>query len=129
METCGRFGCGVRDPRTAQGPGTAQRERRPAVDSGAASGVATVTGFAGESGYGPCTHGPYPNTGDPRTARAMQCVCTRYTTYGRTGNGAITRWTETGTRLVEGNPDTQKSRNPDTQEIQTPMEFRQFRHP
>ena len=29
-------------------------------------GVATVAGFAGESGYGPCTHGPYPNTGDPR---------------------------------------------------------------
>src|ERR1700722_2182591 len=36
----------------------------------AGSGVATVTGFAGESRYGPCTHGPYPNTGDPRPAQA-----------------------------------------------------------
>jgi hypothetical protein len=27
-----------------------------------------VTGFAEEMGYGPCTHGPYPITGDPRPA-------------------------------------------------------------
>ena len=40
----------------------------------ARSGVATVTGFAGESRYGPCTHGPYPNTGDPRPARARSRV-------------------------------------------------------
>ena len=40
----------------------------------AGSGVATVTGFAGESGYGPCPHGPYPNTGDPRPARARSRV-------------------------------------------------------
>jgi hypothetical protein len=32
------------------------------------SGVATVTGFAEEMGYGPCTHEPYPITGDPRRA-------------------------------------------------------------
>jgi hypothetical protein len=42
---------------------------RPARVLWAGSGVATVTGFAGESGYGQCTHGPYPNTGDPRLAR------------------------------------------------------------
>jgi hypothetical protein len=49
---------------------------RPAPSAGsgtpAGSGVATVTGFAGESGYGPCTHGPYPNTGDPRRTESSK---------------------------------------------------------
>ena len=62
---------GVRRPAPSAGLGGV---RRPAPSAGlrvwAGSGVATVTGFAGESRYGPCTHGPYPNTGDPRRALA-----------------------------------------------------------
>jgi hypothetical protein len=44
--------------------------RRPSASYlWAGSGVATVTGFADEVGYGSCTHGPSPITGVPRPGR------------------------------------------------------------